>query len=359
MIADHKKKAIESEYGDILDIRQPVGGWNLLGNHELLIQWANRFVVMPMRLGDRRNMTRGGMILGPPGTGKTWFAECLAGECGVNFVLVDFSKLFGGVVGETEKNVDRLYDAIEAMAPCVVCMDEIDSAGLSRQSTGDSGVTARVFNRTMQWLSDDARWGKVVVLAISNRPDMLDAAFMRPGRFDQIIAALPPGPKNAKGRVNILNALSKKANIVFDVSLKNTLKTADKGIGRLLYDSRLWTGAEMEGLLKRAFSNAVVRKTDAAIEDSKAKKLPARDMLDYIRQSTKSVLVDITDWNKAFDSYRPSTRDMARMIHLALEHTNDRDYLPEEWQGQYDQIRSEATGSTATFDATPVSLDRE
>jgi SpoVK/Ycf46/Vps4 family AAA+-type ATPase len=146
MVADHKKKALEAEYGDILDIRQPdpsilcpetkgkseevkrAAVWSLLGGLELLKQFGEDFVIEPMLIGDRRRCTRGFILAGCPGTGKSWYAELLAANCGVNFIFVDFSKLFGGIVGDTERNVQRLFEAIEAMAPCIVFADEIDLA---------------------------------------------------------------------------------------------------------------------------------------------------------------------------------------------------------------------------------------
>ena len=154
-------------------------------------------------------------------------AWALAKEAGLNFIQVDLGKVFGGLVGETEKNVRKLLEAIEAASPCIVFIDEIDSVLSSgRSSAGDSGTSARVFNNIMTWLSDPSRVGKVVVVAATNRPDLLDSALIRMGRLDAIIPMLAPAKGDALGRWNILAALTKKLKLVLHPDL---VKTKDDG----------------------------------------------------------------------------------------------------------------------------------
>jgi len=296
-------------------------------------------------------------------TGKTWYGELLAAVCRINFVYVDFSKLYGGIVGETERNTERLYEAIEAMAPCIVFADEIDSAFSSgRQSAGDSGVQARVFNRTMRWLSDDARWGKVVVLAATNRPDLLDEAFIRAGRFDDVIPALPPHPSDAKGRKSLLAAVCKKTGVRVLKSLVETLKTPDNGLGRLIFSPRVWTGAEVERLVKMAFGNAAQRVSRAAKEQAAAKKLPRRETLEFLRTETKNPLIELDDWNHAMDSYRPNTRQAETQIDLALGYSNNDDYCPAEWRSRLDAAREKTANtveSAANYNGAAGAYERD
>jgi AAA+ superfamily predicted ATPase len=383
MVAKHKKKALEAEYGDILDIRQPdptilcpetkgksdevkrAAVWSLLGGHDLLKQFAEQWVVEPMILGDRRRCTRGFILAGPPGTGKTWYGELLAAVAGVNFVYVDFSKLYGGIVGDSEKNTERLFEAIEAMAPCIVFADELDMAfPAGRASGGDSGVSSRMMGRTMKWLSDDARWGKVVVLAATNRPDGLDAAFMRAGRFDDILPALPPHKKDVKGRKSLLGALCKKANVRMHKSLAATLNTPGAGLGRLLFDDRIWTGAEMERLVKLAFGNAAQRVSADARAKAAEMKLNRRDALEFLRTETKNPLIELGDWEPAMKAYRPKTREVDEQIDLALGFCNNAEYCPADWQQRYEEMQdpsrlAKAVESIKGYSAAAATYERE
>ena len=381
MIADHKKKALAAEYGDILDIRQPIpttlcpevkglpeatqrgAVWKLLGGHDLLKKYAEQWVMEPMLLGDRRRTTRGFLLVGPAGTGKTWFGELLAAVCRINFVYVDFSKLYGGIVGETERNTERLYEAIEAMAPCIVFADELDSSFSSgRQSSGDSGVQARVFNRTMKWLSEDARWGKVVVIAASNRPDLLDGALIRAGRFDDILPALPPHPSDSNGRKSLLQAIFKKTAVLASkASLLDTQKTPDNGLGRLIFSKRIWTGAEVERLVKMAFGNAAQRVSAVAKAEAVKRKLSRREAIDFLRAETKNPLIELEDWNHAMDSYRPNTRDADAQIDLALGFSNNDDYVPAEWRSRLEAARekTDTVESAASYGGAAAAYERD
>ena len=388
MVADHKNKAISAEYGDILDIRQPDPAifcpelktaewkakseeqrraqvWSLLGGHDLLKQFAEDFVVEPMLIGDRRRCTRGFILAGPPGTGKTWFGELLAANCGLNFVYVDFSKLFGGIVGDTERNTQRLFEAIEAMAPCIVFADELDLAfPKGRGAGGDSGVNTRLLGSVMKWLSADARWGKVVVLAATNRPDGLDSAFIRAGRFDDILPVLPPHPSDLKSRKALLGAVCKKANVRVLKSLAETMKTKDAGLGRLLFDPRIWTGAEMERLVKLAFSNAARRVAKEIRGKAAEQKLNRRETLEFLRSETRNPLIDLGDWDRAMNAYKPKTREVEEQIDVALGYCNNSESCPPEWLQRYEEMQDPqrlktAVDSMSGYSAAAAAYDRD
>jgi SpoVK/Ycf46/Vps4 family AAA+-type ATPase len=383
MVAEHKKKALETEYGDILDIRQPDASilcpetkgkseeirraavWSLLGGLEKLKEFGDDFVIEPMLIGDRRRCTRGFILAGPPGTGKSWYAELLAANCGVNFIFVDFSKLFGGIVGDTERNTARLFEAIEAMAPCIVFADEIDLAfPKGRGAGGDSGVGTRLLGSVMKWLSADARWGKVVVLAATNRPDGLDEAFMRAGRFDDVLPVLPPHPSDLKGRKSLLGAVCRKANVRVHKSLAGTMQSKESGLGRLLLDTRVWTGAEMERLVKLAFSNAARRVSADARGQAKAKGLNRREMLDYLRTETKNPLIELGDWDRAMMAYMPKTRAVEEQTDLALGYCNNSEYCPPEWVPRFLEMQNPerlktAVGSMSGYSAAAAAYDRD
>jgi SpoVK/Ycf46/Vps4 family AAA+-type ATPase len=133
----------------------------------------------------------------------------------------------------------------------------------------------------------------------------LDSALIRSGRFDAILPALPPAAGDAKGRLEILKALTKKQGFKFAPELSKTLESHEEGIGKMLHDQRIWTGAEMEVVLKEAIDNACFDNRGA---------------------------VGLADWNQAFHDVLPSTREVEKMIDLSLLFVNHLGYCPEDWR---------------------------
>jgi SpoVK/Ycf46/Vps4 family AAA+-type ATPase len=315
IILQRKQRALQDEYQGMLDFREPTFGFEEIGGQEHFKQYCSRRIITPLKERDTKTCSRGALMTGPPGTGKSMLAMALAKEAQMNFLIVDLGKVFAGLVGETEKNMRKTLEAIEAASPCIVFIDEIDSVLSSgRKSGGDSGTSGRVFNSFMTFLSDPGRVGRVVVLAASNRPDMLDAALLRPGRFDAKIPILPPAQSDSKGRAQILNALTTKHKVVFDKELAKTVKLADKGLGRLFQDKkRIWTGAEIEDLMREAMSSAAF----SGRQNEKGEK-------DYTIFSS--------DWEYAMDVIIPNTGDVEYQSKLALYYVNNLTYCPEEWR---------------------------
>lgn len=328
LVKERKQRAIEDEYQGIVDFFEPEFGFEHIGGHEALKTYFTRKVIEPLRKGDKRLCTSGMLMTGPPGTGKTALARATAKEAKLNFMVGHLDKLFGALVGETENKTRKFLEAVEAASPCIVFLDELDSVLSSgRESKGDSGTSARMFNAIMQWLSDESRKGKVVVIAASNRPDLLDAALIRAGRFDALIPALPPGKGDHKGRLQILAALCRKLKVKFASDLAKTESDANNGLGRLLCDSkRVWTGAEIEVVLKEAFDNAAFGNRTRKGTEGK----------DY------TILLE--DWNKALDDILPDTKMVERMTLLSLLYVNHLGYCPVEWRDRArnkEQIRAE------------------
>jgi SpoVK/Ycf46/Vps4 family AAA+-type ATPase len=314
-VRERKQRAIDDEYEGLVDFFEPEFGFEELGGHTELKQYLTRKVIMPLRNGDARLCSSGVLLTGPPGTGKTQLAKALAKEAKMNFMIANLGKLFGGIVGETEQKTRKFFEAVESASPVIVFIDEIDSVLSSgRTSHGDSGVAARVFNSIMQFLSDDSRKGKVVVVAASNRPDLLDTALIRSGRFDAKIPALPPFKGDAVGRAAILAALGIKHKMTFSKELAKTLDNPTSGLGRLLKDAeRTWTGAEIEVVLKEAFDNAV-------FSERKGK------------DGTAKYIIHLEDWNIAMDNIIPNTSEVERMSKLSLYYVDNLSTVSEAWR---------------------------
>jgi ATP-dependent 26S proteasome regulatory subunit len=301
-----KTKALEEEYGGLVDFREPEHGFDKVGGHEHLKRYFQRKIIAPLKKGDKRTCSRGVLLTGPPGTGKTAITLAMAKEAGVNFMIAHLARLFGGLVGETESNTQKFIEAADSAAPVIVFIDELESVlSAGRTSVGDSGTSSRVFNSIMTWLSDESRSGRIVVVGATNRPDLLDTALIRSGRFDAVLPALPPASGDAKGRLEILKALTKKQDFRFAKELQETITSHDNGIGKLLHDARIWTGAEMEVVLKEAIDNAC-----------------------FANRPT----VSLEDWNQAFHDVLPSTREVERMIDLSLLYVNHLGYCPDDWK---------------------------
>lgn len=339
LVKERKQRAIEDEYQGIVDFFEPDTGFETIGGHESLKTYFQRKVIGPLRSGDKRLCTSGMLMTGPPGTGKTQLARACAKEAKLNFMVGHLDKLFGSLVGETEMKTRKFLEAVESAAPCIVFLDELDSVLSSgRSSKGDSGTSARMFNAVMQWLSDDSRKGKVVVIAASNRPDLLDAALIRAGRFDALIPALPPAKGDSAGRLQIMAALARKLKIKFAPDLGQTEDDEKNGLGLLLKDSkRVWTGAEIEVVMKEAFDNAAFGERSKTVKGEK------------IRDYT----VTVEDWNKAMGDILPDTQMVERMTLLSLLYVNHLGYCPKEWREMArnkNKIREELGMTDQSFD---------
>ena len=137
---------------------------------------------------------RGGLLLyGPPGTGKTFIAKAVAGELGANFFSITLADVLGGIIGESEQNVHKIFDRARDLAPCVVFIDELDALGGKRSQYQNMGWMRNVVNQMLQEMDGvNSNNDGVFVLGATNHPWDVDTALMRPGRFDRTVLVLPP-----------------------------------------------------------------------------------------------------------------------------------------------------------------------
>ena len=160
---------------------------------------------------------KGILLYGPPGTGKTLIAKAVANESEANFISIKGPELISKWVGESEKGVREVFRKARAAAPCVIFFDEVDAIAPKRKSgESDSQVTERVVSQLLTEMDGLEELKGVVVLGATNRPDIIDEALLRPGRFDKLLRIPPP---DKEGRVEILKIHTKKKPLAKDVDI--------------------------------------------------------------------------------------------------------------------------------------------
>ncbi len=183
---------------------------------------------------------RGVLLQGPPGTGKTLLARAIAGEAGVPFYSFSGSDFVEMFVGVGASRVRDLFSEAKKNAPCIVFIDEIDAVGSSRTSGATDGQDERgqTLNALLVEMDGFSPTDNIIVLAATNRPDILDPALRRPGRFDRQITLLPP---DLKGRTRILEVHCRKVQLAPDIDLEQIAQMTSG-----------FTGAELANLVNEA-----------------------------------------------------------------------------------------------------------
>jgi transitional endoplasmic reticulum ATPase len=175
------------------------------------VEWPMKYPGLYDKLGHK--MPRGILLHGPSGTGKTLLAKAVATESEANFVSVRGPELLSKWVGESERGIREIFKRARQSAPCVIFFDEIDSIAPIRGAGGETAVSERVVSQLLTELDGMENMHGVIVLAATNRADMIDPALLRPGRFDKIIQIPLPDKKSRK---SILKISSENIPIIED-----------------------------------------------------------------------------------------------------------------------------------------------
>ncbi len=187
---------------------------------------------------------RGVMLVGAPGTGKTLLAKAVATERESNFISIKGPEFLSKYVGESEKAVREVFRKAKMASPCIIFIDEIDSIAFSRNGdSGDSMVTERVVDTLLTEMDGLQELKNVIVIAATNRPDIIDPALLRPGRFDKIIEIPMP---DERMRAEILKVHTRRMPLAKDVIIEELAKATEG-----------YTGAEIENLTREAGMNAI------------------------------------------------------------------------------------------------------
>ncbi|MGQ0638354.1 MAG: CDC48 family AAA ATPase [Nitrososphaerota archaeon] len=184
-------------------IENPDVSWDEVGGLENVkrelqeaVEWPMKYPTLYAKLGHR--MPRGILLHGPSGTGKTLLAKAVATESEANFITVRGPELLSKWVGESERGIREIFRRARQASPCVIFFDEIDSIAPVRGVGGETAVTERVVSQLLTELDGIETLHGVVVLAATNRADMIDTALLRPGRFDKIILVPMPDKESRK-----------------------------------------------------------------------------------------------------------------------------------------------------------------
>ena len=178
------------------------------------VEWPLRYAALYKHMNAVP--PKGILLYGPPGTGKTLLAKAVATESQANFISVKGPEFLSKWVGESEKAVRETFRKARQAAPCVIFLDEIDAIAPVRGTATDSGVTERVISQLLTEMDGLEALHNVVVIAATNRPDIIDPALLRPGRFDRLVLIPPP---DLEARKEILRIHTKGKPIQKDVDL--------------------------------------------------------------------------------------------------------------------------------------------
>jgi len=292
------------------------------------VEWPLKYPNSFTRLGIKA--PKGILLYGPPGTGKTLLAKAVANESEANFIQVKGPSLLSMWVGKSEEGIRKIFNRARQVSPCIVFFDEIDSLAGKRGLETGTKVTERVLNQLLAEMDGIEDLSNVVVIAATNRPDMLDSALLRPGRFDRILLV---GSPEKEGREKIFGIhtknmpikLTKEEISQLDNKYKNTeiikeqnglkkaskfieLSERDKLIHHLSEQTEGYVGADIESLVREAAMLALR-------EDIESKEINMK----YFEEAMKKVGASVTRLD--MDRYRKIETEYLRSAKSALEMT--------------------------------------
>lgn len=323
LLKAHKDGIIGAAYAGVAEMIEPLrAGFAGLGGAAFVKDFIRRRVIEPIREGRLQDVPKSILLVGPPGTGKTYLLRALSKETGFSVVGLNASKILGGIVGESEKNLARFLSFATALAPVIIFIDEIDQSDMAQRGNNSGNPVAKnLFSALMQFMSDETLRGKVLVAMATNRPDLLDSALTRDGRMDAVIPMLLPDEADRE-MIALAQATDQRVRLT-DAALALIASSATEGYSA-------------------AGIASVVREARLAREDVTS------DLIGEI--AVRSVLADITPSGVA---------DAPYYTELALAAVRDKRLLPPAYRQRAELAASEQVQQRAAAALTPQGESRE
>ncbi len=266
-------------------VETPNVGWEDIGGLDKTkqslqeaVEWPLKFRESFERMGIRP--PRGILLYGPPGTGKTLLAKAVAKESEANFIHVKGPSLLSMWVGKSEEGVRKIFERARQVAPCIIFFDEMDALASKRGIDNGTKVTERVLNQLLAEIDGLESLKDVTIIGATNRPDMLDPAILRPGRFDRVLLVDVPDKESRKK--------------IFEIHSKNTPLDKNIRLEEILKRTEGFVGADIESLVREA-------------------------ALAALRKDMKSSTVSMEDFEEAFLKVKPSVSEETAKRYKKIE----------------------------------------
>ncbi|MGD0496662.1 MAG: CDC48 family AAA ATPase [Candidatus Bathyarchaeia archaeon] len=262
-------------------VETPNVTWNDIGGLEELKQELKEAIEWPLKYAGifeeaGAKPPKGILLCGPPGTGKTLLAKAVAKESEANFIHVKGPALMNKFVGESEKGVRETFRKAKQTAPCIIFFDEIDALVPKRGSgSADSHVSERVISQFLTEMDGLEELHGVMILAATNRIDIIDPAVLRPGRFDLLLQVPPP---DKEARLEIFKIHTAKNPLAKDVSLED-----------LVVETEGCTGADIEAICREATMRTIRRHLNNIIKQESRKPPKLEVTMDDLREAIRKM----------------------------------------------------------------------
>ncbi len=261
---------------------------------------------------------KGVLLVGPPGTGKTLLAKAVAGEADVEFLSVTGSSFIEMFVGVGASRVRDLFEQAKKVAPAIIFIDEIDAIGKSRASAGNMGGNDEREQTLNQLLAEmdgfSSAGAPVIVLAATNRPEVLDPALLRPGRFDRQVLVDKP---DLEGRIEILNVHIKDVKIAKDVDLRDiavmTAGLAGADLANVINEAALLAGRAEDTEVRADHFKEAVERQIAGLEKKSRRISPKERQIVAYHESGHAVIAEITKGAKKVNKVSIVPRGLAAL----------------------------------------------